>query len=59
MTRLKVSEVLIDGAKLELEKLDFSNPEIAQLFEETKGKQEEIKKLKEVDEEQLKIVVQL
>ena len=59
MTRLTVSEVLIDGAKLEVEKVDFSKPEVALLFTETKEKQEEIKKLKEVDEEQLKLVVQL
>lgn len=60
MTRLKVSDVLIEGAKLAEEEVDFSSkPDVAQLFEETKEKQEEIKKLKEVDEEQLKLVVQL
>jgi hypothetical protein len=60
MIRLKVSDVLIEGAKLAVEEIDFSSqPDVARLFEETKETQEEIKKLKEVDEEQLKLVVQL
>lgn len=61
VTRLKISEVLVEGAtNLETAEVDFNKqPDIAELFEETKKKQEEIKKLKEVDEEQLKLVVQL
>lgn len=60
MTRLKISEILEKGAQLEVKVVDFAQqPEIAKLFEETKARQEDLKKLKEVDEEQLKLVVQL
>lgn len=60
MTRLKISEVLEEGAQLEIKVVDFiQQPEIAKLFQETRTRQEESKKLKEVDEEQLKFVVQL
>lgn len=60
MTRLKISEILEEGAQLEVKKVDFTKEsEISKLFEETKVRQEDLKKLKEVDEEQLKLVVQL
>lgn len=60
MNRLTVSEILVEGAKLLVEEVDFDKqPEVAALFKETEERQEEIKKLKEVDEEQLKLVVQL
>jgi hypothetical protein len=60
MTRLKISEVLVEGAQLEVKEVDLTKqPEIAKLFQETKELQEKLKKLKEVDEEQLKLVVRL
>jgi hypothetical protein len=60
MDRLKVSDILIEGATLETEEVDFKEkPDVAALYEKTKETQEELKKLKEVDEEQLKLVVQL
>lgn len=60
MNRLKVSDILVEGATLEIEEVDFSQkPDVAALYQETKERQEELKKLKEVDEEQLKLVVQL
>ena len=60
MDRLKVSDILVEGANLDTEEVDFKEkPEVAALYKETQDRQEELKKLKEVDEEQLKLVVQL
>lgn len=60
MTRLDISEILEEGAELLVKEIDLTQqPEVAKLFQETKERQEQLKKLKEVDEEQLKLVVQL
>ena len=43
-----------------VDKVDFAQrPDLKALFDESQKIQEELKKLKEVDEEQLKMVVQL
>jgi hypothetical protein len=57
MDKLQISEILVKGAKLEAVKLNEKN--VAQLIDETKQKQAEVLKLKEVDQESLKMVVQL
>lgn len=41
MTRLKISEILKEGASLEIREANFAkHPEIAQLFQETKDRKE-------------------
>jgi len=57
MDKLQISEILVEGAKLEAIKLNEKN--VAQLIDEIKQKQAEVLKLKEVDQESLKMVVQL
>jgi hypothetical protein len=57
MDKLQISQILVKDAKLEVIKLIEKN--VAQLINETKQKQAEVLKLKEVDQESLKMVVQL
>jgi hypothetical protein len=57
MNKLQISEILVKGARLEAIKLNEKN--VAQLIDETKQQQAEVLKLKEVDQESLKMVVQL
>ena len=58
MEKITLSQILIKGAKLQVEKLSV-NPSIAKLIDDTKKKQEEILKLKEINQENLRMVVQL
>lgn len=58
MAKIKSSQILVKGAKLMGRKLSAS-PRIISLIDETKRKQIEILKLKEVDQERLRTVVQL
>ncbi|WP_153825434.1 hypothetical protein [Niastella caeni] len=57
MDKIQISEILVKDAKLEAIKLNEKN--VAKLIDETKQKQAEVLKLKEVDQESLKMVVQL
>jgi hypothetical protein len=57
MDKLQISQILVKDAKLEVIKLSEKN--VAQLIDETKQKQAEVLKLKEIDQESLKMVVQL
>jgi hypothetical protein len=57
MDKLQISEILVKDAKLEAVKLNEKN--VAKLIDETKQKQAEVLKLKEVDQERLRMVVQL
>lgn len=43
MDRLKIEEVFKPGAKMDVHVVDFSDPTIQRLFEDTKRRQEEIK----------------
>ena len=58
MKKLNLNQILIKGAKLSSNKLDY-NQKIQKLITETNKKQENVLKLKEVDREQLKLIVQL
>jgi len=52
MERLKIEDILLPGAKMEVEKIDFDDPKnahIKALFEDTRKRQEELLKLKEID----------
>jgi hypothetical protein len=57
MNKLQISQILVKDAKLEVIKLNEKN--VAQLIDETKQKQAEILKLKEIDQESLNMFVQL
>ena len=57
MDKLQISEILVKGARLEAVKLNETN--VAGLINETKQLQAEVLKLKEVDQEMLRMVVQL
>jgi hypothetical protein len=57
MDKLQISQILVKDARLEVIKLSGKN--VAQLIDETKQKQAEVLKLKEIDQESLKRVVQL
>ena len=58
MKRLEALDIFIKDAVIEVKKLDFTNPDIAKLFEDTKKRQKKLIDLKEVDQEQLKLIVQ-
>lgn len=57
MNKLQISQILVKDASLEVIELNEKN--VAQLINETRQKQAEVLKLKEVDQESLKVVVQL
>ena len=58
MEKLQASKILIKGAKLRAQKLEV-NARITKLIEETNKKQTAVLKLKDVDQDLLKVVVQL
>jgi hypothetical protein len=59
MKKINASQILEKRAKLEAIKLDKEDTGLKKLIEDTKQKQLQLLKLKEVDEERLKMVVQL
>lgn len=59
MKKLHADNILVENAKLEAVKLSETNATTSKLIDDTKQKQAEILKLKEVDEERLRMVVQL
>ena len=59
MGKLQVTQILVANAKLSAVKLSESDPTITKLITDTKQKQADVLKLKEVDQERLRMVVQL
>ena len=59
MGKLQVTQILVENAKLSAVKLSETNPTILKMISETKQKQANVLKLKEVDQERLRMVVQL
>ncbi len=59
MEKLQVNQILVKDAKLSAVKLNESNVTVTNLINETKQKQAEVLKLKEFDQERLRMVVQL
>jgi len=59
MEKLQVTQILVKDAKLFAEKLNVTNDNITKLINDTKQRQTEVLKLKEVDQERLRMVVQL
>lgn len=58
MEKLSLTQILIKDAKLQVVKLR-DNASAVKLIDETRKKQEEVLKLKEVSQENLRLVVQL
>lgn len=59
MEKLTLSQILIKDAKLQVLKLSNTDPLVSKLINETKKKQQELLKLKQVNQEDLRMVVQL
>ena len=59
MERLTLSHVLVKDAKIEVKTISKSNEAVSKYIDETRKKQQEILKLKEINQESLKMVVQL
>jgi hypothetical protein len=59
MEKLNVAQILVKDVKLTAVKLNEENVDVKNLIDETKKKQAEILKLKEVDQERLRMVVKL
>jgi hypothetical protein len=59
MGNLQVNQILVQDAKLEAIIISDTDHSVKKLIDETKQKQVEILKLKEVDQERLRMVVQL
>lgn len=59
MEKLQASQILIKGAKLTPVKLDESDETIKELMNETRRRQDDIIKLKEVDEDRLRMIIKL
>ena len=56
-TKIQMSDILIEGAELRAFALDLD--EVRELLKATELKQQEVRKMKEVNEEQLRMVVSL
>lgn len=59
MSKINASQIFIKDAKLRTKKLRIDDAEVVKLIDETKKKQAEVLKLKEVDQDKLRMVVQL
>lgn len=59
MEKLHINQILVKDAKLAAVKLNETSVAVTTLINETKQKQVEVLKLKEVDQERLRMVVQL
>ena len=59
MKKIQVNQILVKDATLAAVKLNDTNITVTNLINETKQKQVEVLKLKEVDLERLRMVVQL
>ena len=58
MSKLQASQILIKDAQLTLVILQAADANVTKLIDETKQKQAEVLKLKEVDQERLRMAVQ-
>ena len=57
MKRLKIEDIFIPGAKLELKEIDTNDPEIKRLFDETAKRQQEIKDMRDAPIENIIITI--
>lgn len=58
MKKIKLSDILVKDSKTTVVKLNGRDKDVAKLIEETMQQQEAILKLKDVDRERLRMVVQ-
>lgn len=59
MVKLTLSSILVKNAELKSHSINAEDKKASEFIQETKRKQEEILKLKEVNQENLRMVVQL
>lgn len=59
MEKQTLSHILIKDAELKVETLNGDNPTVSKIIDDTRKKQEEVLKLKEVNQENLRLVIQL
>ncbi|MGV8135462.1 MAG: hypothetical protein AB2L20_09630 [Mangrovibacterium sp.] len=59
MKKSLLSQILISGTELSATKLDKNDQRVIKFIKNTKKKQEEVLKLKNIDQESLQMVVQL
>lgn len=59
MKKIQLYQILVKDAKVEAVKLNSNNSLVCKLIDETKQKQSDVLKLKVVDQERLRMVVQL
>jgi hypothetical protein len=59
MAKIDANQILKEGAVLKVEKIDFSDKDVKKFVEQTKIQQKEVLRFKVVDQEKLKLVVQL
>jgi len=59
MKKLQITDILTEGAVLVAKELNAGDKEVQRLIEETKQKQAEVLKLGQIDQERLRLVVQL
>lgn len=57
MGKIKASQILVRNARIEVIKLKPSD--VREMIESTRKKQDDLRKLKDVDQEKLKLVVQV
>ena len=59
MAKLDISKILLEGSSLKPLKLDDKSPVVSKLISETKQKQKDVFINRAMDQEKLKMVVQL
>jgi hypothetical protein len=59
MKKIQFADILKPGESLVAFTVDATNPAVQQRLDDTKQKQEELLKLKEIDHDQLKQIIQL
>lgn len=59
MEKLQLENILVKDANLQAFRVKDTDLEVKRLFEQTKENQAKVLKLKEVDQERLRMVVQL
>ena len=59
MKKINASQILVKHAKLEASRLNARDKKVTNLIKETKNRQAEVLRLKDVDHERLRMIVQL
>lgn len=59
MAKIDSSQILKEGAELKVEKIDFTKKEVREFVEQAKKQQKDVLRYRVIDQEKLKLVVQL